>query len=204
MARKPIEPAIEVYSLNKRYRDGTWANRDITFTVECGEILAILGPNGAGKTTLVRQITTELLPTSGKLRVLGRDTLSDAAAVKELLGVMPQEASLYWGLSVWHHLRCFGKIRGLSARDARRRADELVETLGLQDHRDMTTETLSGGLKRRVLVGIATLAWPPVMVLDEPTTGLDPRSRREFWSFIRRLKNQGTTVLLTTHYVDSG
>ena len=195
-------PVLEVEGLNKRYRDGTWANRDISFAVEPGELVGILGPNGAGKTTLVRQITTELIPTSGTVRVLGRDAVSDPDSVKPMLGVVPQEANLYWGLTVFHHLRLFGRLRGLSRRDARARADHVIESLRLQEHRDRPIEALSGGLKRRVMVGIAAQTRPSMMVLDEPTTGLDPESRRDVWSFIRQYKSEGTTVLLTTHYME--
>ena len=195
-------PVLEVGGLNKRYRDGTWANRDITFAVEPGELLGILGPNGAGKTTLVRQITTELVPTSGTVRVHGRDAVSNPDSVKPMLGVVPQEATLYWGLTVFHHLRLFGRLRGLSRRDALDRTDHVIESLRLQEHRDRPIEALSGGLKRRVLVGIAALTRPSLMVLDEPTTGLDPESRRDVWSFIRQYRSEGTTVLLTTHYME--
>ena len=167
-----------------------------------GELVGILGPNGAGKTTLVRQITTELAPTSGTVRVHGRDAVSDPDSVKPMLGVVPQEANLYWGLTVFHHLRLFGRLRGLSRRDARRRTDHVIESLRLREHRDRPIEALSGGLKRRVLVGVAALARPSLMVLDEPTTGLDPESRRDVWSFIRQYRSEGTTVLLTTHYME--
>ena len=193
---------LEVVGINKRYRDGTWANRDISFEVEPGELLAILGPNGAGKTTLVRQITTELVPTSGTVQVHGRDAVSDPDSVKPMLGVVPQEANLYWGLTVFHHLRLFGMLRGLSRRDARDRTDHVIESLRLHEHRDRPIEALSGGLKRRVMVGIAALARPSLMVLDEPTTGLDPESRRDVWGFVRQYGSEGTTVLLTTHYME--
>ena len=198
----PSDPAIEVRKLNKRYSNGTWANRDIDLDVAAGEVLAVLGPNGAGKTTLVRQITTELLPTSGEIRVHGHDVKSESEAVKALMGVVPQEASLFWDLPVWHHLRLFGKLRGLSSRDARTRADEIVSELHLEEHKGKTTQELSGGLRRRVFVGIASLARPSILVLDEPTTGLDPQSRRDLWSTINRYRDMGTTVLLTTHYME--
>ena len=161
-------PVLEVGGLSKRYRDGTWANRDITFDVEPGELLAILGPNGAGKTTLVRQITTELVPTSGSVRVHGQDAVSDPDSVKPMLGVVPQEANLYWGLTVFHHLRLFGRLRGLSRRDARNRTDHVIESLRLQEHRDRPIEALSGGLKRRVLVGIAALTRPSYPAIHRP------------------------------------
>ena len=195
-------PPLLVRGLNKRYGGGTWANRDISFTARKGEVLGILGPNGAGKTTLVRQITAELLPTSGEVRIFGHDVVAEPSTAKALLGIVPQEADLFEYLSVYQHLRIFGKLRGLSGKDAGWRAQELVEDLHLNEHRNVMVDKLSGGLRRRVMVGIATLAQAPLMVLDEPTTGLDPRSRRDLWSLLRRYKEQGTTVLLTTHYME--
>ena len=194
--------AIEVRNLNKRYRNGTWANRDITLTVERGELLAILGPNGAGKTTLVRQITTELVPTSGEVRVFGLDAVSRPNQVKGRMGVIPQETSFYWGLSVRQHLRIFGKLRGLPPRIASRRAAELISDLGLEEHSDKPGEQLSGGLRRRLLVGIAVLANPDLLVLDEPSVGLDPESRRDLWALLRSYRHKGATVLLTTHSME--
>ena len=199
---KPGIAVLEVGGLNKRYKDGTWANRDITFTIGEGELLGILGPNGAGKTTLVRQITTELLPTSGDVRVMDYDAVSEPTRVKSLMGTIPQEATLYPELSVWHHLRVFGRLHGLSRKDSRIRADELVDALRLVDHRDKDPGELSGGLRRRVLVGIAVLTRPALLVLDEPTAGLDPQSRRDLWALVTQYKVEGTAVLLTTHYMD--
>ena len=193
---------LVVRDLQKRYKGDTWANRGISLSVEPGELLGILGPNGAGKTTLVRQITTELLPTSGEIRVFGHDVVAHPSRVKSLIGVMPQEAELYHSVTVYHHLRIFGKLRGLAPSAAARRAEELIQDLHLSDYRDVTTERLSGGLKRRVLVAMASLARPLLLVLDEPTTGLDPQSRRDLWSLLRRHREAGTTVLLTTHYME--
>ena len=193
---------LAVRDLNKRYRDGTLANRGISFTAQVGEALGILGPNGAGKTTLVRQITTELIPTSGEVLVFGHDVVTEPSVVKAQLGVVPQEAALFEYLTVRQHLRIFGSLRGLSGKDAIRRADELVEDLHLVEHRDVPIDKLSGGLRRRVLIGIAVVARPAILVLDEPTTGLDPQSRRDLWSLLRHYKELGTTVLLTTHYME--
>ena len=202
MADTSGKQVLKVGGLNKRYKNGTWANRDITFAVGEGELLGILGPNGAGKTTLVRQITTELLPTSGEVRVMGYSAVSEPMRVKSLMGTIPQEAALYRDLSVWHHLRAFSRLHGLSRRDSRARADDLVDRLRLGDHRDMAPQELSGGLRRRVLVGIAMLARPSLLVLDEPTAGLDPQSRRDMWSVVTQYKAEGTAVLLTTHYME--
>jgi ABC-2 type transport system ATP-binding protein len=195
-------PPVEVRSLNKQYKGGTWANRDLTLSAIRGEILGIVGPNGAGKTTLVRQVTTELLPTSGEVRVFGIDAVARPREVKGLMGVMPQEASLYWGLSTHHQLRIFGKLRGLPARLARRRRDELIADLGLEEHRSKSIEALSGGLRRRVLLGIASVADPPLLILDEPSAGLDPEARHGLWELLRRYRQEGKTVLLTTHYME--
>ncbi len=194
--------AIEVHRLNKQYSNGIWANRDIDLTVESGQTIGILGSNGAGKTTLVRQITTEIRPTSGEVWVFGVDALSKPTAAKRLMGIVPQEARLYWDLPVWQHFRIFGKLRGLGGTQARRRADELVGILGLDDYRDSRVQQLSGGMKQRVMLGIALLADPPLLVLDEPTTGLDPRARRQVWQIIEDFRHRNATVLLTTHYME--
>ena len=195
-------PPIEVRNLHKQYKQGTWANRDITLSAVQGEILGVVGPNGAGKTTLVRQVTTELLPTSGEVRVFGVDAVARARDVKGLMGVMPQEATLNWGLNIHHQFRIFGKLRGLPARIARRRRDELIADLDLEEHRRKSTETLSGGLRRRVLLGIAAIADPPLLILDEPSVGLDPEARHGLWDLLRRYRHEGKTVLLTTHYME--
>ena len=193
---------LTVQSLNKRYKGGVWANRDISLTVQQGEILGIVGPNGAGKTTLVRQITTELIPTSGAIHVFGLDVVAEPLGVKSMMGIVPQEAALYDLLTVHQTFRIFGKMRGLSRKEAGGRADELVSSLRLDEHRDVVALKLSGGLRRRVMVGIAALGRPQLIVLDEPTTGLDPQSRRDLWSLLRRYQEQGATVLLTTHYME--
>ncbi len=195
-------PPIEVRNLNKRYKDGLHANRDISLTVNWGEALGVLGPNGAGKTTLVRQITTELIPTSGQVRVVGIDAVASPDDAKSRIGVVPQEARLFDGLSVYQHLRIFGVLRGLSRRDARERADELIEELDLTAHRDFNSERLSGGLRRRLLVGIAMVAEPDVLILDEPTVGLDVESRQRLWEVLQSYRQRDAAVLLTTHYME--
>lgn len=195
-------PPIEVRNLNKQYKDGPHANQDISLTLNWGEALGVLGPNGAGKTTLVRQITTELFPTSGEVRVVGIDAVSNPDAAKSRIGVVPQEARLFQGLSVYRHLRIFGVLRGLSRRDARERADELIGELDLTAHRDFNSERLSGGLRRRLLVGIAMLAQPDVLILDEPTVGLDVESRQRLWEVLQSYRQRDAAVLLTTHYME--
>ena len=134
--------------------------------------------------------------------MFGIDAVARPHAVKRLMGVMPQEATLYWGLSVRHHLRIFARLRGLRRRAAARRSEELIAELGLQEHRDKTTETLSGGLRRRVLLGIAAVADSPLLILDEPSVGLDPEARRDLWELLRSYRQRGKTVLLSTHYME--
>ena len=193
---------LVVDGIYKRYQDGTLANSDISFTAKKGEILGILGPNGAGKTTLIRQITTELGPTSGDISIFGYNTSTDPFSVKALIGVLPQQTALYDYLTVRQHLQIFAKFRGLSSDEGRKRASALVDELRLKDYEDTAISKLSGGLERRLLVGVAALAQPPLMVLDEPTTGLDPESRRNVWSLLNRYRECGSTVVLTTHNME--
>jgi ABC-2 type transport system ATP-binding protein len=193
---------LVVEKINKQYKGGVKANTDISLSIMPGEIMGILGPNGAGKTTLIRQITTELLPTSGSIRVFGIDVVAEPTRAKNVMGIVPQEAELYETLSVKQTLRIFGKLRGLNNKDANRRADELISDLRLEEYRNVTGLKLSGGLKRRVMVGLAALAYPQLIVMDEPTTGLDPQSRRDLWALLREYRERGTTILLTTHYME--
>ncbi len=194
--------AIEVRGLTKRYRKGPLANDAIDLTIPRGAVFGLLGPNGAGKTTLVRQMTGELTPTAGEIRVLGADVVQEPLRAKGLRGIVPQEANLLEHLTAREHLVFFSRLRGLGAPEAGMRADEAMAALGLTDHARQTPQQLSGGLKRKVMVGIALATRPPVLVLDEPTTGLDPHSRREVWALLRSLLRDGTTVLVTTHYMD--
>jgi ABC-2 type transport system ATP-binding protein len=196
------ELAVEVRDLTKRYRNGVLANDAIDLEIEAGTIFGLLGPNGAGKSTLVRQLTAQLAPTSGSIQVHGVDVLRQPLAAKRLMGVVPQEAEPWDFLTIGDHLLNFGRLHGLSREAARERAAALIDTLALGEHAAKFSVHLSGGLKRKLLVAIALVAEPRVLVLDEPTTGLDPRSRREVWSLIGDLKSRGTTVLLTTHYMD--
>jgi ABC-2 type transport system ATP-binding protein len=165
-------------------------------------MLGVLGHNGAGKTTLIRQITGELRPTSGEVRVMGVDVLREHIRARATMGVVPQDAEPYDHLHADEHLRFFARLRGLRPGEARRRADEMLELLGLTPHRSKLARELSGGLKRKLLVGNALMGDPPVLVLDEPTTGLDPHARREVWALLRDLRGRGRTILMSTHYMD--
>jgi len=194
--------AIRVRGLVKQYRNGTEANRGIDLEVRRGELVSILGPNGAGKTTFLRQITTELRPTSGDVKIFGLDAVARPQQVKRAMGITPQEAGVFETLRVREHLEMFARLKGLTKREARRSATEIIHELELDAEADKRVGDLSGGQRRRILIGLALLGNPPLLVLDEPTTGLDPLSRRAVWNVIRRRVTDGCTVLLSTHYIE--
>jgi ABC-type multidrug transport system ATPase subunit len=191
-----------VRGLVKRHRDGTEANRGIDLDLRQGEVVAILGPNGAGKTTFLRQVTTELRPTGGTITVFGIDAVAEPDRARRLMGITPQEAGVFESLRVREHLELFARLKGLSKREARLAADDTVAALGLGDQAERRVGTLSGGQRRRILIGLALLGRPPLLVLDEPTTGLDPASRRAVWGVLRRAVREGASVILSTHYME--
>jgi ABC-2 type transport system ATP-binding protein len=190
------EHVIEVKSLVKRYGNFTAVN-DITFNIAKGEVFAFLGPNGAGKTTTVEILECLKTPTSGTVSVLGHDIRRDEQKIKEAVGVMPQSFSAFEWLTVYENIDYFGQMY-----HKRVDADGLIETFDLKDKRNVLFRNLSGGLKQRVGIAIALVNDPEIVFLDEPTTGLDPRARRDVWEAIRALKAKGKTVFLTTHYMD--
>lgn len=196
------QTGIEVNSLSKRYRRGTVANDGISMAIACGECFGLLGPNGAGKTTLVRQITGELMPSSGQIRVFGIDALKRPKEARRLLGIVPQEAGLFDHLTVREHLLYFGRLKGLTGEPLANRVRQLMTELTLDEYSHKQASELSGGLKRKVLVGIAMISRPRALILDEPTTGLDPHARREVWELVRRYQQDEVGVLLTTHYME--
>lgn len=200
--RDPLPLAVCVRGLVKRYGDGTEANRGIDLDVERGEVVAILGPNGAGKTTFLRQLTTELKPTGGSVNVFGVDAIKEPDLAKRLMGITPQEAGVFESLTVREHFEFFARFKNLSRREARAAAHEMIAELGLVEETNKRVGALSGGQRRRILIGLALLGRPPLLVLDEPTTGLDPASRRAVWSVIRRAVTEGATVILSTHYME--
>src|SRR6201994_2005857 len=195
------DPAVHVERLVKRFR-ATTALAGVALDVEEGTVFGLLGPNGAGKTTLVRVLATLLAPDAGRAEVFGRDVVSDAAGVRELLGLTGQFAAGDEMLTGRENLQMFGRLFALSAADARRRADELLERFDLADAADRPARTYSGGMRRRLDLASSLLTRPRVLFLDEPTTGLDPRSRNEIWAVVRELVRQGTTLLLTTQYLE--
>jgi ABC-2 type transport system ATP-binding protein len=195
------EPVIVTEKLSRRFGELV-AVRDVSLTVEAGEIFGVLGPNGAGKSTTIRMLCGILDPSSGEGRVVGYDIRTEAERVKQRIGYMTQRFSLYEDLSVEENLRFYAGIYGVPWRRRRARVNEVIERAGLEGRRRQLAGTLSGGWKQRVALASATIHEPPLLFLDEPTAGVDPVSRRDFWEQIHRLAHEGTTVLLTTHYMD--
>jgi len=194
-----MDLAIEVVGLRRSFGN-VLALDGINLEVRRGELVSLLGPNGAGKTTLVRHLYCELKPQSGSVKVLNEDPCN--RQVRRRMGVTPQEAEPYYDLSVFDNVYYAARIRGLSRNEAREKAEDTINRLGLLGYRDKYVMDLSGGLKRRTLIAMAMVHSPDVMVLDEPTTGLDPVARRELWELLRSLKGSGRSILLTTHYME--
>jgi ABC-2 type transport system ATP-binding protein len=193
--------AIEVRGLTKRFGDRV-AVSDVTFDVRTGEVFAFLGPNGSGKSTTIRMLCGILQPTSGDGHVLGYDIGTDAERIKQHIGYMSQRFSLYEDLTVRENLEFYAGIYEVPRAQLRPRIDELVAMAGLQGRENQISGQLSGGWKQRLALGCAIVHRPPLLFLDEPTAGVDPVSRREFWTMIHGLAADGVTVFATTHYLD--
>jgi ABC-2 type transport system ATP-binding protein len=195
------EPAISVAGLSKSFGD-VRALRDVDLEVAPGTVLGLLGPNGAGKTTAVRVLTTLLRPDAGTVRVAGLDVVADAATLRQRIGLAGQYAAVDENLTGLENLTMVGRLYGEKRAPAKARGSELLKQFDLVEAAKRPVKTYSGGMRRRLDLAAALVARPPVLFLDEPTTGLDPRSRLDLWSTIERLVADGTTVLLTTQYLD--
>ena len=195
------EPAVEVEGLVKTYKD-VEALRGIDLRAERGTVLALLGPNGAGKTTAVRILTTLRPPTSGKAHVVGLDVEDDAAELRSQIGLAGQNAAVDENLTGFENLELVGRLYHLGKKAAADRARKLLDQFELDEAGDRLVKTYSGGMRRRLDLAASLVAEPPVIFLDEPTTGLDPRSRIALWETIEAMVDEGTTVLLTTQYLD--
>jgi lipooligosaccharide transport system ATP-binding protein len=194
-------PLIHARGLTKRFGDFT-AVDGIDLDVERGEAFGFLGPNGAGKSSTMRMIGCVSPPTAGTLRVLGRDPATEGAEIRGRLGVVPQEDSLDLELTVRDNLLIYGRYFDLPRKLIRERADELLEFVQLTERAGSRVEPLSGGLKRRLTIARSLINEPELLLLDEPTTGLDPQARHALWDRLYRLKQQGVSLVLTTHYMD--
>lgn len=192
---------IVVENLTKRFGDFVAVDH-VSFSVGAGEVYGWLGPNGAGKTTTIRMLLGLLKPSEGRCRVLGYDPATQAKAMQARVGYMSQLFTLYKDLTARENIRFYGQVYGLSRADLRQREAEILRMAGLVGRENQLTATLSGGWRQRLALGCAIVHRPRVLFLDEPTAGVDPISRREFWELIYRMAREGVTILVTTHYMD--
>jgi lipooligosaccharide transport system ATP-binding protein len=192
---------VIAHALTKRFDDFT-AVEAVDFNIKRGEAFGFLGPNGAGKTSTMRMIASVSPVTEGELTVLGMDPATQGPQIRARLGVCPQDDTLDTELTVRENLFIYGRYFGISGRDLRERIDELLDFTQLTERRDDKVEPLSGGMKRRLVIARALINQPELLILDEPTTGLDPQARHLLWDRLYRLKQQGVTLIITTHYMD--
>ncbi len=195
------QKAIEVQDLHKSFGENH-AVQGVSFDVEQGEIFSLLGPNGAGKTTTISMLSCLLRPNEGDARIMGHSIRTDEMGVKSVLGVVPQEIALYEDLTARENLTFWGKMYGLRGSALKSRVNEVLDVIGLRERANERVGKYSGGMKRRVNIGVALLHKPKVIYMDEPTVGIDPQSRRNILDSVVALKDQGMTVLYTTHYME--
>jgi ABC-2 type transport system ATP-binding protein len=196
-----VTPAIEVLNLHRSFGE-TKAVQGVSFEVEQGEIFSLLGPNGAGKTTTLSMLSCLLGPDEGDARVMGHSVRTDPMGVKSVLGVVPQEIALYEDLTARENMTFWGRMYGLRGSALKTRVEEVLDVIGLRQRAKERVGKYSGGMKRRVNIGVALLHKPKIIYMDEPTVGIDPQSRRNILDSVVALKNQGMTVLYTTHYME--
>jgi ABC-2 type transport system ATP-binding protein len=196
-----VEDFMVVNDLHKSFNEHK-AVDGVSFSVKKGEIFGFLGPNGAGKTTTIRMLSTVLEPDSGEITIGGFSVRKEAESVRSIIGVCPQELALYEDLSAIDNMVFFGRMAGLNGKDARAQAEEHLKLMGLLDRAKGKVAKFSGGMKRRVNLAIALMGSPQLVFMDEPTVGIDPQSRNNIFETIRGLRDNGTTILYTTHYMD--
>ncbi|MEX2105955.1 MAG: ABC transporter ATP-binding protein [Solirubrobacterales bacterium] len=196
------DSALHIVDLTKRYPTGVEALRGVSLDIEPGELFGLLGPNGAGKSTLIHCTTGLAQPTGGTIQVFGHDAIGDYAEARQAVGLAPQEPNLDWFLTVAETLDYHAGYFGMPKRERRERTDELLETFSLTEKRDERTRTLSGGMKRRLILARAMMHRPRLLILDEPTAGVDVELRLELWHYVQKINQEGTTILLTTHYLE--
>src|SRR3984885_15059922 len=194
--------ALEIVDLEKRYPNGVEALRGVSITIEPGEFFGLLGPNGAGKSTLIHCTTGLAQPTSGAIEVFGHDAIDNYGEARQAVGLAPQELNIDWFLTVEETLDYHAGYFGMPKRERRERTKELLETFSLTEKADERTRTLSGGMKRRLILARALMHRPRLLILDEPTAGVDIELRLELWHYVQKINQEGTTILLTTHYLE--
>ncbi|GKT04623.1 ATP-binding cassette domain-containing protein [Furfurilactobacillus entadae] len=196
-----VKTAITAEHLVKKFGDSTVVN-DMSFAVKTGEVFGLLGPNGAGKTTTLRMITTLLKPTSGNVTIFGHDVRKEGRLARSMFGLTGQYASVDEDISAQENLMIFARLNGLTRFEAKYRTAELLDEFSLADVAKKSLKDFSGGMRRRLDLAVSLITRPALIFLDEPTTGLDPRTRTQMWKTIRNLVNQGSTIVLTTQYLD--
>lgn len=196
-----MEPIIEIRSLSKNYGDFSALN-NVSLCVEKGTIFGMLGPNGAGKSTLIKVLSCQSRPSAGHAYISGLDVVSDKKEVLSIIGVVPQENSFYDELTVNENLLYFGSLYGVPVIEIKKRSHKVLDMLHLAEKSESKAGTLSGGMKTRLNIACALIHKPDVLILDEPSVGLDPVSRKALWDTIRALNREGTTILITTHYME--
>jgi ABC-2 type transport system ATP-binding protein len=196
------EAALHIEDLVKRYPTGVEALRGVSLEIAEGELFGLLGPNGAGKSTLIHCTTGLAQPSSGVIQVFGHDATGDYGDARQAVGLAPQEPNLDWFLTVAETLDYHAGYFGMPKRERQQRTEELLETFSLTEKRDERTRTLSGGMKRRLILARAMMHKPRLLILDEPTAGVDVELRLELWHYVQRINQEGTTILLTTHYLE--
>jgi ABC-2 type transport system ATP-binding protein len=195
-------PALQITDLVKRYPTGTEALKGVSLDIAPGEFCGLLGPNGAGKSTLIHCTTGLAQPTSGDIRIFGHDAVGHYQAARAAVGLAPQELNIDFFLTVEETLDYHGGYFGMPKRERRERTKELLADFSLTEKRDDRTRTLSGGMKRRLVLARALMHRPRLLILDEPTAGVDVELRLELWHYVQRINTEGTTILLTTHYLE--
>jgi len=194
--------ALEIEQLNKTYRNGVTALKDVNLKVEDGDLFAFLGPNGAGKSTVIGIITTLVNITSGKVKVYGKDVIQYPEITKQMIGVVPQEYNLNQFIPIRETMINIGGYFGLTKKESEKKTQKLFEDLGIWEKRESTPRELSGGMKRRLMIARALIHDPKLLILDEPTAGVDTELRLTMWDFFKRINNDGVTIILTTHYLE--
>lgn len=198
----PVMLALEVNKLKKQYPNGTEALKGINLEIPEGSFFGLLGPNGAGKSTMIHSIMGLVIPTGGSAKVFGHDAVTDYRQARALVGLAPQEVNLDWFLTVEETLDYHGGYYGMDKKARRERIEELLDAFSLTDKRKVNTRMLSGGMKRRVVLARAMMHHPKMLILDEPTAGVDVELRLELWQYMKKVNKEGTTILLTTHYIE--